>query len=78
MQWHRAGLRAYGPWIEFGTYNPSTAAAAGNFTGGQNQYAVYPRLRTDSNGVDRQVGTGTSAAWLRGALVTPSIVYPQP
>jgi len=59
-------------WADFGTYQPTLLATAGNFAGGQtiaptgnaNQYSLFVRtlVQNDRNGVAR------GANWVRGAL----------
>lgn len=61
----RGGLVA-GNWVDFGTYNPTTAAAAagGHFSLGQSAVTlVWPKLSTDINGVTR-----STSNFVRGAL----------
>jgi large repetitive protein len=61
----RGGLVA-GNWVDFGTYNPTTAAATagGHFSLGQSAVTlVWPKLSTDINGVARSNGN-----FVRGAL----------
>ncbi|WP_341888630.1 hypothetical protein [Variovorax sp. YR752] len=62
----RGGL-AGGSWVDFGTYNPTTAAVAapgGHFSLGQSGVTLlWPKLASDRNGVLRDSGN-----FVRGAL----------
>jgi hypothetical protein len=60
------GAVTAGNWLDFGTYNPTTAAvsATGNFaTGLSTVTTTWPKLGTDRNGNPR-----SSANFIRGAL----------
>lgn len=59
----RGGLTTSG-WVDFGIYNPTTAAIGGHFSGGLNTVTTtWPKLVTDRNGNPR-----SSTNFVRGAL----------